>query len=41
LNAFTGGSHTLTLPTMIGLLALLVFAALFLIRRIQAGGETE
>jgi hypothetical protein len=26
---------------MIGLLALLVFAALFLIRRIQAGGETE
>jgi hypothetical protein len=26
---------------MISLLALLVFAALFLIRRIQAGGETE
>lgn len=40
LNSFTGGS-TITLPAMLGLLSLLVFATLFLIRRIQAGSQTE
>jgi hypothetical protein len=41
LDTFTGGSNVITLPAMISLLALLVFAALFIIRRTQAGSQTE
>ena len=41
LNSFTGGSNTITLTAMIGLLALLVFAALFFIRHVQASDQVE
>ena len=41
LNSFAGGSNFITLPAMIGLLSLLVFAASYIIRRLQADTPIE